>query len=752
MKRRLIALVAAVSVLLVFASGARAHAYLERSDPTEGSYRATAPSEVRLWFTEGLEPGFTRGRVVDKDNAVVSSGPSTVSSVDPKLLVIPLGSLPNGVYTVVWENVSVEDGHPARGAFAFAIGDPASSTAPLTLASGAFGAGGGGFDPLGFAARWLNLLSGTALLGGLGFMGLIVGPLLRGDTLVRAAEWRSRRRYHRLLAIAALGLLVGWPLILLAQVRNVSGAGFPAVFDPGLIGAFLGTRYGQVLLVRLGLIVLVLGTVALLVRQERQGGRALVPTIATALLAAGVLATTSVVSHGAAVGEWAWIAILADWLHQLATAFWVGGVIIFALAVGPFFNAVAPGDRRTVLSRVIPRFSVLALTSVAVLSLTGLYAAWLHFPTLESIPGTTYGQALIVKSGLFVGALAIGALNLAVVTPGLRDAPAKALAVAMRFVRQIRIEAVVGVLIVGGAALMVMTPPATVAAGRSFEQTLAAGDLQVNLRLTPNEVGPNRYFVRVNGPDGRPAALQQLVLRFQMLDHEMGQQEVKLTPTNDGVWTAEGSNLSMVGNWGVRAMIRRQSGEEQEARFSVRVGGGPQQVRIPFPTPESFGLRNEALIPLAMIVLGGILAAWLVGTGRWRGLGRIAFVGGTALALMGAFVLVFQPPRLETANLPVNPIPRTQDSIRRGEAFYQETCAGCHGPKGKGDGPLARGLSRKPADLTQHVDYHPDGQFYLWVANGIPGTPMLAWGNQYTPEEIWDLVNYLKATYASAPS
>ncbi len=35
-----------------------------------------------------------------------------------------------------------------------------------------------------------------------------------------------------------------------------------------------------------------------------------------------------------------------------------------------------------------------------------------------------------------------------------------------------------------------------------------------------------------------------------------------------------------------------------------------------------------------------------------------------------------------------------------GRAFYGENCAACHGASARGDGPLAVGLARRPADLT----------------------------------------------------
>jgi mono/diheme cytochrome c family protein len=36
-----------------------------------------------------------------------------------------------------------------------------------------------------------------------------------------------------------------------------------------------------------------------------------------------------------------------------------------------------------------------------------------------------------------------------------------------------------------------------------------------------------------------------------------------------------------------------------------------------------------------------------------------------------------------------------------GKVLFHDYCAGCHGDAGKGDGPAAMGLARKPADLTR---------------------------------------------------
>jgi mono/diheme cytochrome c family protein len=40
------------------------------------------------------------------------------------------------------------------------------------------------------------------------------------------------------------------------------------------------------------------------------------------------------------------------------------------------------------------------------------------------------------------------------------------------------------------------------------------------------------------------------------------------------------------------------------------------------------------------------------------------------------------------------------DAEMSGEALFRHHCVSCHGPEGRGDGPLANELRRRPADLT----------------------------------------------------
>src|SRR5256885_13775066 len=69
------------AALLFGVAGARAHAVFDRAEPRVGSTVRTAPADVKLWFTERLEPAFSRVQVVNEaeervDRAAGAGGPS----------------------------------------------------------------------------------------------------------------------------------------------------------------------------------------------------------------------------------------------------------------------------------------------------------------------------------------------------------------------------------------------------------------------------------------------------------------------------------------------------------------------------------------------------------------------------------------------------------------------------------------------------------------------------------------------------
>ena len=108
------------SLLLAVASGAGAHAFLDRAEPRVGGHVRTPPAQVTLWFTERLEPAYSRVKVVNEAGQQVDRGDAGVDATDPRVLRVSLAPLRSGPYKVIWRVLSV-DTHVTEGDFTFRV-------------------------------------------------------------------------------------------------------------------------------------------------------------------------------------------------------------------------------------------------------------------------------------------------------------------------------------------------------------------------------------------------------------------------------------------------------------------------------------------------------------------------------------------------------------------------------------------------------------------------------------------------------
>lgn len=97
-----------------------------------------------------------------------------------------------------------------------------------------------------------------------------------------------------------------------------------------------------------------------------------------------------------------------------------------------------------------------------------------------------------------------------------------------------------------------------------------------------------------------------------------------------------------------------------------------------------------------------------------------------------------------------NPIPATPESIRNGKTLFGTYCATCHGPHGRGDGPMV-GKVMPSSDLhTARLRNQRDGYLYATIRSG--GLVMPAYAHALSVKERWDVVNYLRALQRALPA
>ncbi len=117
---------AMVSLLALFGSlnqgTALAYSHLKKSDPAAGATVALGPSEIRLQFSEAVEPRFSAIRVELKGGKPIASEPAISDPADKTTLIAKFAApLQAGSYKVSWQAVSA-DTHKVKGSFSFQVG------------------------------------------------------------------------------------------------------------------------------------------------------------------------------------------------------------------------------------------------------------------------------------------------------------------------------------------------------------------------------------------------------------------------------------------------------------------------------------------------------------------------------------------------------------------------------------------------------------------------------------------------------
>ena len=99
---------------------ALAHSGLQRAEPPVESTLKRPPKELKLYFSERLEPAYSKVRVEDGQGGRVDRDDSRVDRSNPLLLRVTLPPLAPGTYTVIWRVLSV-DSHITEGRFMFRV-------------------------------------------------------------------------------------------------------------------------------------------------------------------------------------------------------------------------------------------------------------------------------------------------------------------------------------------------------------------------------------------------------------------------------------------------------------------------------------------------------------------------------------------------------------------------------------------------------------------------------------------------------
>lgn len=87
---------------------------------------------------------------------------------------------------------------------------------------------------------------------------------------------------------------------------------------------------------------------------------------------------------------------------------------------------------------------------------------------------------------------------------------------------------------------------------------------------------------------------------------------------------------------------------------------------------------------------------------------------------------------------PIIPPPAPAGDADRGEVVFTTNCLACHGPD-------AAGGAVGPSLVAAQVAAQPDDFYRQTIVNGRAGTAMAAWGDRLSPQEIEDVIAYIRS-------
>ncbi len=108
---------------------------------------------------------------------------------------------------------------------------------------------------------------------------------------------------------------------------------------------------------------------------------------------------------------------IITWIHLVAAAIWVGGSLFIGLVFSPLLKTMTSSveERMQIMIRVGKRFNKIAVPSLIILIITGLYTSHVLIGKPDLLVSTSYGTFLIIKIILVIALIITYAVHVRVI-------------------------------------------------------------------------------------------------------------------------------------------------------------------------------------------------------------------------------------------------------------------------------------------------------------------------------------------------
>jgi len=343
------------------------------------------PEFISIEFTERIEPNASSISVYGPSGNTVSDGKGTIDVQNERTISVPIHSEGEGVYTVSWQVVSVDDGHFTKGGYSFLVNSEGiayegeEETVSVAYSASVEDA----------SASFLNLL-GESIFIALFFLFL-------GSQRFQRISVPAKFYVH--VSLLALILFCFGAIISilkktyeLAQLQSISFTDAVLVYGSSMVG-MAGIIKTILACVFVGIFLYTLARPS----SARYG--------ILAVLLCAILYVQSFISHAAASLFMPHLSIGVTLIHLFTKEFAVGGLLVLCTLFFVYLQQKKLAQYIPI-ARLYDIFSSLALLFAAG---SGAYVTWLHLKTASYLFLTAWGELFVV---LLSFTLILGVLRL----------------------------------------------------------------------------------------------------------------------------------------------------------------------------------------------------------------------------------------------------------------------------------------------------------------------------------------------------
>jgi copper transport protein len=299
------------------------------------------------------------------------------------------------------------------------------------------------------------------------------------------------------------------------------------------------------------------------------------PLVLVAVATGATMLAHAATGHANPSAQAGWTALATQWVHVMGVGTWIGGLVW--LLFGTRLAGTAGDHDNPGLGVELRRFSRMAGLMLLLVVATGVFRAWQGVNSIDALWTSDYGVTLLIKLGVFLPLVTLGAINRYRNVPRAGRNPRRLPSLR----RVVSGEVLLAVGVFGVTGVLAGTVPAAEVAAHTDEAeaeiVVTGADLgtsvKVELRISPGEIGRNSFVVEARDYDSEePIDAERVTLFLSLPDRpEIATARVGLEEDEPGTWSTTTNAVAVEGTWEARILIEAAA-DSWEIPVEVEIG------------------------------------------------------------------------------------------------------------------------------------------------------------------------------------